>query len=80
MKRTANDTPISGDRELVRLRGELSAARRELSAAWREFNQAADPDLIEYSIYQINATKARYNYLLRAIKTCQPAVRTTFPR
>ena len=27
-----------------------------------------DPELVEACIYQINALKARYNYLIRALK------------
>ena len=31
-------------------------------------NEAVDPELVESSIYQISAVKARCNYLIRAIK------------
>ena len=50
------------------LRQELSAAQGELSQAYRQFNEAVDPELVESSIYQISAVKARCNYLIRAIK------------
>ena len=40
----------------------LATLRQELSA------EAVDPELVESSIYQISAVKARCNYLIRAIK------------
>ena len=39
-----------------------------LRQAYRQFNEAVDPELVESSIYQISAVKARCNYLIRAIK------------
>lgn len=59
---------VHPDPTLLALRQELSAAQGELSQAYRQFNEAVDPELVESSIYQISAVKARCNYLIRAIK------------
>lgn len=56
------------DPELLTLKEELAAAREDLAQAYRQFNEVTDPDLVESCIYQINAVKARCNYLIRAIK------------
>lgn len=60
------------DQELLTLRSELLAAQSELSQAYRQFDQALDPELVESCVYQINAVKARCNYLIRAIKARSP--------
>ena len=56
---------VHPDPTLAMLRQELSAAQGELSQAYRQFNEAVDPELVESSIYQISAVKARCNYLIR---------------
>ena len=50
------------------LRQEMYAVGMALKDAYERFNWADDPDLIEACIFEINACKARYNYLLRCIK------------
>ena len=60
------------DPTLLALKTELLEAQRELTQAYCQFNQALDPELVESCIYQINAIKARCNYLIRAIKTHEP--------
>ena len=50
------------------LRAELNETQLELALAYRQFNMVVDPELVEACIYQINALKARYNYLIRALK------------
>ena len=57
------------DPELPALRAELQSAQAELTCAYQQFNLATDPELVESCIYQINAVKARCNYLIRTIKT-----------
>ena len=57
------------DPETLALRAELQAAQSELALAYRQFDQATAPELVEASIYEINALKARSDYLLRCIKT-----------
>ena len=59
---------IHPDPTLLTLRQELASAQGQLSQAYRQFNEAVDPELVESSIYQISAVKARCNYLIRAIK------------
>ena len=54
--------------ELQQLLRELSEMHEALENAYRCFNQAGDPELVEASIYEINAARSRCSYLLRAIK------------
>ena len=63
------------DPELQRLKEELRQAQGELTQAYCRFDQALDPELVESCVYQINAVKARCNFLLRCIKArCPEAV------
>ena len=57
------------DPELLTLKAELLEAQGDLAQAYRQFDQALDPELVESCIYQIEALKARYNYLLRLVKS-----------
>jgi hypothetical protein len=61
------------DPELPILRAELSAAQNDLQQAYCRFDQALDPELVESCIYEIDAIKARCNYLIRVIKKRCPA-------
>lgn len=47
---------------------ELSDVRFALSQAYTRFNSTVEPELIDASIYEINAIESRYNYLLRILK------------
>ena len=49
---------------------EMVTVSLALKEAYDRFNWADDPDLIEACIFEINACKARYNYLLRCVKAC----------
>mgnify|MGYP002515144568 CR=1 FL=1 len=60
------------DPELLALHAALTEAQNDLSHAYQQFNQAVDPELVESCIYQINAIKARCNYLIRRIKAHNP--------
>ena len=60
------------DRELLLLKSDLLTAQCELAFAYRQFNEALAPELVECCVYQINAAKARCNYLIRAIKERSP--------
>lgn len=62
-RHTSDFTPNMED-----LREELRLARQALQAAYDQFNYADDPVLVEACIYEIKATQARYDYLLRRIK------------
>lgn len=61
------------DPELLALRAELRDAQWELTLAYRRFDRAVDPELVESCVYQISASKARCNYLIRTIKERDPA-------
>ena len=66
------------DRELLLLKSELLTAQGELAFAYRQFNEALAPELVECCVYQINAAKARCNYLIRAIKERSPGEDVTW--
>jgi hypothetical protein len=66
------------DRELLLLKSELLTAHSELAFAYRQFNEALAPELVECCVYQINAAKARCNYLIRAIKERSPGEDVTW--
>ena len=51
-----------------KLRQELDQINRQLKEAYERFNYACEPELVEASIYEINALKAKYDYLLRCVK------------
>ena len=41
------------------------AARREMDAARAQFEEVHDPDLVDHSIYRMQAAERHYMYLLR---------------
>lgn len=47
---------------------ELMYSRRELESAYSIFDFVTDPDLIDSSIYRLNAAQLRYKFLLNQIK------------
>lgn len=51
-----------------RLYASIRAAENEWRLAEGRFNQATDPDLIDFAAYDIMAAKSRYEYLLKAAK------------
>ena len=53
---------------LEELRQELHQTNQALRNAYDKFNFVTAPELVEASIFEINALKARSNYLLRRIK------------
>ena len=58
------------------LREELQQTNVALKCAYDKFNYVTEPELVEASIYEISALKARYSYLLRCIKEQDPAARS----
>ena len=50
------------------LRGRLEETAEAITAARTGFDQAADPDLMEYYLYEVNALRARHAYLFRALR------------
>ncbi|NLU23834.1 MAG: DUF2508 family protein [Clostridiales bacterium] len=51
---------------------ELDRTRGSLALAYDKFNFVSDPEMVESCIYEINALKAKCNYLIRKIKECSP--------
>lgn len=51
---------------------EIVSVRRKIDAANSRFDQESDGDLIEASIYEIQALTMRYRYLLRMLKEKKP--------
>ena len=39
-----------------------------LNQAYAQFNLHSDPDLVESCVYEINALRSRYSYLVRQVK------------
>ncbi len=56
------------DPELSLMKSALEDAQQDLVWAYRRFNEAVDPEMVESCCYEINAAKARCDYLLRRIK------------
>lgn len=65
MAKTKKDILWPTDKEL---RQELDQINRQLKEAYERFNYACEPELVEASIFEINALKAKYDYLLRCVK------------
>ena len=65
MAKKQKDTQWPTDKEL---RQELERINRQLKEAYDRFNYACEPELVEASIFEINALKAKYDYFLRCVK------------
>ncbi len=50
------------------LRRELGETTQALHSAYEKFNYVSEPEMVDACIYEINALKSRYSYLLRCIK------------
>jgi len=61
-------------RELERseLESSIEDTRLAIAQAYAGFNGAADPELVESFVYEIEALRARYSYLLRRRKALEP--------
>lgn len=71
---------VNSDLRLLELRQEIWDTAQELRHAYDRFDFVTDPALIEAGIYDINALKSRYDFLLRKMKTMQGlAVRPEAP-
>ena len=62
---------VNTDLRMLELRRELWDTARELRCAYDRFDFITDPGLIESGIYDINALKSRYDFLLRKMKAMQ---------
>ena len=62
---------VYSDQRMLELRRELWDTAQELRYAYARFDFVTDPGLIEAGIYDINALKSRYDFLLRKMKAMQ---------
>ncbi len=62
---TYEESMSQEDRELV---GYVRQAMEEWNQAEEFFESVSEPDLIDYAIYRIEASKKRYMYLLKQAK------------
>lgn len=51
------------------LLAEIDRTKNELEAAYSQFENVVDPELINCSIYKINAIQERYGFLIKQMKT-----------
>lgn len=54
-----------------RLRLDLEATKKSLEAAQSNFQNVLDEELIDCSIYEVNAAQSRYAFLLKKLKEIQ---------
>ncbi|WP_090554518.1 YaaL family protein [Natronincola ferrireducens] len=54
----------------------IKRAREEWEGAEKTFHSVSDPDLIDYAIYNVEATRAKYIYLLKRAK--EMGIKTNF--
>ena len=52
---------------------ELAKTKIELETAYSNFENVTDPDLIDSSIYEVNAVQQRYKYLPLDFYSCAAA-------
>ena len=62
---------LAEERETSALERELRETRSRLQRAYDAFDLVSDPDLIEAWIYEINAQRAKYAYLLKQRKALE---------
>lgn len=55
--------------ELGRANSELNQIRYDLNRAWSTFNHTSDPALTEACIFEINALRARYDHVLKGVRS-----------
>lgn len=60
--------------EILELEKTLAQTRVQMAQAYAGFNAVSDGDLIEAYIYEIQALRARYSYLLRQRKALEAPV------
>lgn len=56
--------------EDIHLMSELKKTQNALESAYSVFQNVTEPDLIDCSIYEINAIQVRYKFLLERAKRC----------
>lgn len=67
--RRPTPTPAEADRQA--LEESLHDAQLRIAQAYAGFNAATDPELVESFVYEIQAQKVRYSYLLRRRKALE---------
>lgn len=61
-----NQHPLFREEEI--LKNELEKTKIALESAYSNFENVLDPDLIDSSIYELNAVQKRYKFLLNKVK------------
>lgn len=51
----------------------VAQIRVQLNQAYAQFNLHSDPDLVDACVYEINALRSRYSYLVRQVKRLDAA-------
>ena len=51
----------------------VAQTRVQLNQAYAQFNLHSDPDLVDACVYEINARRSRYSYLVRQVKRLDAA-------
>ncbi len=71
-KRRRSRRERTAQEEAWLLERELEETGRRLQQAYDAFNLASDPDLIEAWVYEVNAQRSKYAYLLKLRKAAEP--------
>ncbi|MBP7175649.1 MAG: YaaL family protein [Thermoclostridium sp.] len=59
---------LDPEKDKTALLKNIKLARQDWLSALSNFDQAQDPELIDYYIYKMKACQVRYNYLLKKAK------------
>lgn len=59
---------VGRDREQEKIIKEIRRAQMDVSTAENFFQVVTDPELIDVAIYELEAKKSKYQYLLRVAK------------
>lgn len=60
--------PYQSSPEIAELLNEVEKAKREWKEADQMLNYADDPEMIDYTIYALQAAERKYMYLLNRVK------------
>ena len=71
-RKSARQRRKTHDQEVRQLEQSLQETRMLLAQAYAGFNAAADSELVESYVYEIQSLQARYSYLLRQRKALEP--------
>ena len=63
------------EKDIEMLKAEAHAALEKWHATEQLLNEVADPALIDFAIYDLEAAKRRYTYLLGQIKAAQEQIK-----